>query len=215
VIAGDGPSRADRLEAWELDLGIVGPSSLASNAQIAAHRLYAGTPPQGWKNQVHDEPGLALRYRRSQRLAYTEPSWPFCWRADVLGDYGFSFGNVLTAARAGGRLRFGGLRRDFRTDGTAPPSSVIDDGGQPPSLPFYGFLGVEGRAVLHNIFLDGNTFRRSLSVDKEPLLVEFTAGLVVPFDSVEVGLSMTVTSPEFEETRSWQRFASIWFETSF
>lgn len=32
---------------------------------------------------------------------------------------------------------------------------------------WYLFAGVEGRAVARNIFLDGNTFRDSRSVDKE------------------------------------------------
>ena len=44
---------------------------------------------------------------------------------------------------------------------------------------FYGFVGVEGRFVPWNVFLDGNVFRESLSVDRKYLTADFSAGVVL------------------------------------
>jgi len=38
---------------------------------------------------------------------------------------------------------------------------------------WYVFLGTQGRAVGHNIFLDGNSVRESASVEKKPLVADF------------------------------------------
>jgi len=45
----------------------------------------------------------------------------------------------------------------------------------------YVFAGVEGRAVARDIFLDGNTFQKSPSVDKEPLVGELAVGAALLF----------------------------------
>ena len=41
---------------------------------------------------------------------------------------------------------------------------------------WYLFGGVEGRAVAHNLFLDGNTFAKSLSVQKKTFVADFQGG---------------------------------------
>lgn len=41
-------------------------------------------------------------------------------------------------------------------------------GPPPPEWEAYVFAGAEGRGVASNIFLDGNTFEDSHTVDREP-----------------------------------------------
>src|SRR6185369_7408012 len=49
------------METWRVDVGVVGPPSLAE----AAQRVWHGRDPQGWDNQLKTEVGFNLRYERS------------------------------------------------------------------------------------------------------------------------------------------------------
>ncbi|NJL59159.1 MAG: lipid A deacylase LpxR family protein, partial [Desulfobacteraceae bacterium] len=48
--------------AWELKLGVAGPSSQAENAQKQVHKLIGSEDPQGWHTQVPNEPVINLGY---------------------------------------------------------------------------------------------------------------------------------------------------------
>ncbi len=98
---------ADRfptLEHFQLDLGIVGPDSLADQAQTWVHELRGFETPKGWANQLHDEPGFALKYQRTWLLS---PSAEDPRYFDFLPELGFSLGNVETSFRAGETIRAG------------------------------------------------------------------------------------------------------------
>lgn len=57
----------DRLDNLELDVGIVGPSSGASTVQKTWHRWFGFQRPNGWDNQLEDEPGVLLSFERKWR----------------------------------------------------------------------------------------------------------------------------------------------------
>ena len=83
--------------------------------------------------------------------------------------------------RTGGlTLRLGeDLQRDFGPPRVRPAlagSGMFRPTGQ---FSWYVFGGAEGRVVARDIFLDGNTFRDSLSVDKKRFVADFQVGLVV------------------------------------
>jgi hypothetical protein len=65
-------------------------------------------------------------------------------------------------------------------------------------LAWYLFVGVEGRAVAHNIFLDGNTFKDSRSVDAEPLVGDLQFGLVLTWGRVRLSYTHVLGSHEFK-----------------
>ena len=63
----------------------------------------------------------------------------------------------------------------------------------------YGFVGAQGRAVARNIFLDGNSFRSSPSVDKEPLVADLQAGVSLFWLSgTRLDVSVMHRTEEFE-----------------
>ncbi|MGE3165089.1 MAG: lipid A deacylase LpxR family protein [Planctomycetota bacterium] len=181
----------DRLDTWQVQLGVVGPSSLAKEAQTEVHRLVDAPRPRGWRFQLHDEPGLVMAYRRDFR-AYYNPTTFQPFETDFVGNFGVRLGNVETSAQMGGEVRFGlNLSRHF------------DTAIRGPLLPMrhrlYASAGVEGRFVLQNIFLDGNTFRRSHEVDRNKFVADFWVGIHwEPCERARVSISEVFTTPEFD-----------------
>lgn len=53
----------NHVDDLEVTLGIVGPLALGEQVQKAVHRHITGSPvPQGWDNQLENEPGLILSW---------------------------------------------------------------------------------------------------------------------------------------------------------
>jgi hypothetical protein len=64
---------------------------------------------------------------------------------------------------------------------------------------FYFFVGVQGRAIARNLFLDGNTFADSRSVNSEPLVGDLSGGLSMFWgEAVKLDTSITYRTEEFE-----------------
>lgn len=181
----------DRLDTWQVQLGVVGPSSLAKEAQSEVHRLVDAPRPRGWRFQLRDEPGLVLAYRRDFR-AYYNPTTFAPLETDFVGHFGVRLGNVETSAQMGGEVRFGmNLSRHF---GTAIRGPLL-----PVRHRLYASAGVEGRFVPQNIFLDGNTFRRSHNVDRNKFVADFHVGIHwEPCERARVSVSEVFTTPEFD-----------------
>ncbi|MBU6297430.1 MAG: lipid A deacylase LpxR family protein [Alphaproteobacteria bacterium] len=51
-----------RLDQLQLQFGVIGPASLAEDAQKWVHSIIHNAKPRGWPTQLRDEPGLALIY---------------------------------------------------------------------------------------------------------------------------------------------------------
>lgn len=89
----------NRLDNFQLTLGLVGESSLADKVQEEVHRLADTQDPKGWDNQLKDELGLTLTYERKYR-GLVEFS-PFGFGADISPHFGASVGNIDTSANIG------------------------------------------------------------------------------------------------------------------
>ena len=68
---------------------------------------------------------------------------------------------------------------------------------------------MEGRYVAHSIFLDGNTFRNSHSVDREPWVGDVQVGLVLTWGEVRLSFTNIFRSDEFAEQKTSTEFGSI------
>jgi lipid A 3-O-deacylase len=167
------------LESFEVDLGIAGPESLAGGAQVNFHEWFCpGKVPRGWRNQLEDEPGLLLKYERLWRLSFNDQTAHYI---DLIPHVGGELGNIAILGNAGATLRLGwNLPDDFGVQVIDSPVSL--GGGITPSSPpfsFYAFGGADGRAVGHNLFLDGNTFRGGPSVDRVPWVADLSFGVAM------------------------------------
>ena len=198
----------DQLDQLQLTVGIIGPASLARQTQEFVHDITGSDAPKGWDTQLKNELGVVLTYQRSWRQFESGSVLGFSF--DLTPHAGAALGNVFTYANTGMTLRLG--------------HRLTDDYGPPriqPSLPgsgffvpqdgvsWYLFAGVEGRAVARNIFLDGNSFRDSRSVDKHPLVADFQFGLAINFDDIRLSYTHVLRSPEFEGQNLRDNFGAL------
>jgi len=210
IVANQGSRRYDKLE---LEIGMVGPYSFAEDVQTYWHSLFGLQVPQGWDNQLESEPGAVLYYEQARRY---DRRTVLGLQVDMIPHFGGSLGNVFTYAAAGCTVRLG--------------SNLQDDFGPPriqPSLPggayfrpergfnWYLFAGLEGRAVLRNIFLDGNTFKDSHSVDKKPFVGDGQAGVVLQWNRFRISYTQIFRTKEFDGQDRGDIFGSLSFSASF
>ncbi len=199
-----------------LQAGLIGPHSQAEDSQRLVHRLRRGVTPQGWDYQLRDEIGVNLVYERRWRM-YGRAVYETLG-IDLVPHAGASLGNVQTYANAGGTLRLGvNLPSDFGVQ-LARPGSV---GGGPTddldprvalhrNFSLYVFGAADGRAVARDIFLDGNTFRASRSVNKEPFVADLSAGAGLIAGPWQLTYTLAWRTKEFRKQRSdWNNFGSV------
>lgn len=211
LVANQGSKRYDKLE---LEVGMVGPYSFAEEVQTFWHSLFGLQAPEGWDNQLDSELGVVLYYEQARRLARKTVFLGL--ESDFIPHIGGSLGNVFTYAAAGLTFRLG--------------TDLADDFGPPrirPSLPgggyfdykkgfnWYVFSGFAGRFVLRNIFLDGNTFSDSHSVDKMSFVGDLQIGVAVQFTRFRITYTQIYRTKEFEEQDSFNVFGSLSFSYQF
>ncbi|RMF08220.1 MAG: lipid A deacylase LpxR family protein [Alphaproteobacteria bacterium] len=204
-----------RLDRLELNLGVVGPLSGAEALQKAWHDLFGFRDPRGWDNQIKNEPGLVLNYER-QWLFKRKKFFFNYLDLEFAPELGAALGNIFTFAAAGGRIRIGSnLPADYGPPRIRPslPGSAFFVAGDRVSG--YLFGAIEGRAMLRNIFLDGNSFRDSHSVDKKHLVgdIQVGAAIVIPRSRLLPPFRLSYTyiwrSKEFDGQDFGDRFGSI------
>lgn len=208
-----GERRLDTLDSVELDLGVVGPQAYGKQVQNGFHDLIQVDRAMGWENQLKNEPAVALFFSRTWR--------PQAWEAagleaDLLPQLGGSLGNVYTHAEGGLVLRFGqGLDIDYGPTHIRPSSTGIAAVDPSRDVSWYVFGGASGRAVARNIFLDGNTFVDSPSVEKNPFVADFQLGVMMAFTGYRITFSQVFRTPEFKEQHGSDRFGSLTLSARF
>ncbi|HEX8831242.1 MAG TPA: lipid A deacylase LpxR family protein [Longimicrobium sp.] len=155
---------ARRMRAVGVELGVTGRPSLGEAVQTTWHRIAGFVPPEGWENQLGFEPAFRLRYDESVladvwsgdvRIATLAPAW------------GADAGTAHVGAHAGVAARVGWAVPH-------PWSAAADRGSGPVSV--YAIGRVQQDAVARDLFLDGSTFRRSIRVERRPLVWEYELG---------------------------------------
>jgi hypothetical protein len=199
------------LENLELDAGLVGPGSLAKQVQNDFHQFIGIAQAKGWSSQLQNEPGVMLSYERLWRVPLAgDPNNGI----DIVPQLGATAGNIMTYGEAGALLRLGkGLQADYGPVRIRPAFSGTDyfnatalDG----DYGFYFFVGAQGRAVGHNIFLDGNTFRNSPNVPKKNLVADLQAGFSFFWSaSFRLDLSVVRRTQEFRGQRTPDEVCTI------
>ena len=209
-------TRSDhRLDVMELDLGIVGPSARAHEAQNFVHHLRGFDTYNGWDNQLRDEPAAQLLYEQKRRLLRAQRQGGF--GHDFIAHAGVSLGNVATHLNAGGEYRIGwDLPDDFGTsavraggDNSAPGRHGSRRSNGLRVLGLHAFLSLDARLVARDIFLDGNTFRDSLSVDKKPVVADLATGISFLAGRWKVSYAQVLRTREFDRQPHPHHYGSV------
>lgn len=204
-----------------LNVGVVGSWSYAEEAQRLVHEARGLKVPRGWDNQLHNELGVVAVYERTWRWPKHERRVGLDW--EFLPHAGVALGNVATYANLGGEFRMGlNLPDDFGTAGIDPAATTSTpvERGQTAKragfdLGLYVFARVDGRAVAHNVFLDGNTFGNSVSVDRKPLVADVSVGASLNYHNTKFTYAVTYRTEEFEQQSEAQLFGSVTVNLAF
>lgn len=217
---------ADRQDTIEVQFGLTGRYSLAEEAQDTVHRLRGIARPQGWDNQIRTEPGLVLAYERILRSSLLlQPGHGF--GMDLLSRFGGALGNIAMYASAGAQLRGGwNLPADFGYSVIRPGGVTSVDALKDRSptgsgrytmrgFSFYLFAGVQGRGVMRDIFLDGNSFRESHRVNRVPFVADLMAGATLGYEGLKLSFAKVLRTREFRGQPHDHRFGSITLSYAF
>lgn len=204
------------LDHFRITLGVVGPMSGAEQVQETFHDFIGSDHPQGWQNQLDNEPGLILSYQRKWRNWWALNNNGF--GLDLTPSAGAQLGNVRTAASVGGVVRIG---EDLPAD-YGPPliGSTLTgtDFFQPRSngsMGWYLFAGLEGNAVARDIFLDGNTFEDSLSVDKKNFVGGAQLGVAVTYNDVRYAYTHRFLTKEYDQQMGTSSYGAFTVSAKF
>jgi hypothetical protein len=204
----------DSLRMIGLQAGLVGPSAQGEWVQNNVHRAINSYEVNGWDNQLEDEPAFTLMYERKERALIASEYVGL--ELDVVPHIGVALGTLRTQASAGATLRFGDdLQRDFGPPRIRPAMGGSGYFEATPSFNWYLFVGAEGRAVARNLFLDGNTWTDSASVDKKPFVAELQYGLVLQYDRIQLAWTFVTRSRQFEQQERPQQFGAVSLSVKF
>lgn len=204
------------MDTLEFDLGIVGPHSYAEDAQTQFHEWTDSPVPRGWDNQLDDELVVDIVYMHKNKWIQSGLGNGFNY--DVIPHIGGGVGNLKTYVDAGAQLRVGwNLPNDFGTFLIRPgcECNVPIDERDPRFFSshrrfgIHAFMAIDTIAVFHDIFLDGNTFQDSHSVDKKPFTTDIMAGLSLIFSRFKMSYAYVYRTKEFENQRKATLFGSI------
>ena len=195
------------LEQLDLSLGVVGPSAQGEEVQTWFHGLIGVNEPKGWDTQLKDEPALLLTYERSWR--YRVDELPFGMQMYATPHLGGAVGNVFDYVNGGATLTLGwNLGDDYGPPRIQPSSPGSGYFQQQDGVGFYAFAGVDGRIVGRNIFLDGNTWKDSRSVEKENFVGDAQVGVALTFESARLSFTHVFRTREFKTQHNADQFGA-------
>lgn len=184
-------------DVYGVSAGVVGPSALGEQAQNEVHRLLGQRTAKGWGNQLKDEPGLILNYEKH----YYEPLTQWADTVHIIGGHA---GNIFTQVYTSYKVRAG-----YNLPSAFESGSPIFPRAPRSAWSVYGFGELSERAVARNIFLDGNTWRDSASVQKRSLVGEARVGFSIEKDGYAFTYTLMMLTEEYEGEGSRAGFGEV------
>ena len=206
-----------QLTSFEVQGGIVGSWAIGRQVQNTFHDIFGERTVRGWRSQLGNEFGAVGFWDRKWRLNHDLGNG-YSW--EIIPGVELAAGNIFTYAGVNALLRWGrGLKSNWGPDMIRPGYNgtsyfSAERGGVP--LGFDIYLGTQGRLVAQNIFLDGNTFQHSRSVDKEIAVGDVLTGIEVFYrDYLRTGFTFLLRSNEFKKQRGPDTFGGFYVSFAF
>ncbi len=202
----DGSWIPPRLDVFEITAGTVGPSARGREIQNGFHDIIGVAHAEGWTHQIKNEIGINVVFERKYRLSTAGSHDGF--GADFIPHGGFSAGNIFTYVNLGCEARAGWkLPADFGTN-LIRPSGDSNSAARPRWNAFV-FGAVDARAIARDITLDGNTFRESPHIGKQPLVADWQLGFALGSSHFQITYSQAMRTHEFKSQNKCSVFGSI------
>lgn len=199
------------MDEFELDLGVIGPEALGEDTQTWWHKVTDYAEPRGWDHQIKLEPALQLFLTRSIQVGFRNEDY---WGLDIVPHGRVALGNVYIYGEVGTLFRAGyNLPSEYIV--SPMESFSTHPSYDPPDWSVYAFAGADGRVVGRNIFLDGNTFKDSHTVDKELFVADLRAGGAIRYKGFETVVSVVHRTREFDLQVEDENFLSVTFQFHF
>lgn len=197
---------------YELQIGVLGPSSCAEQTQKYIHKILGCKYPAGWEHQLHDEFELQGVYWKGVdwRIAGRE----FGWSAHWSGEIGGMLGILQIAPGVNTELKVGYGFGDAERGHEMHVRAVAR-----PEWSVYALAGAEGRYWVRNELLDGNAGyvgnHDTMTVEKERWTGVLKAGVGARYRGIEARMLWVFPSREYRTQERTPNFASLEFGFSF
>lgn len=202
------------LDFAALSIGMVGPAAGGEAFQKFIHKVIDSPEPQGWMNQLRNEIVVQLFYEHLWRDVLVLEHAPLFQdlgiEFDFLPHLAGALGNAFVHGATGLTMRVGNdLPSDFGPPRIRPSLPGSEFFVPSRTFGWYLFAGFELRAVPHNLFLDGNTFAESLSVDKHLFVGDLQLGAALAVGVLRVSFTYVFRSKEFTTQRRPDQFGAL------
>lgn len=200
------------LEQFEVALGIVGKDALAKQVQDTIHEARNVKKLAGWDTQLQNEGIFNLYYRLSLSIPQVYEKTKHI--VDIMPQVSFAAGNAKSHAQANLIARVG---YNLSQNSLMPHINS----GFVSTLPSrYGFsieayMGLGVRAVVRNIFLQGNSFAPRKDIEVNRGVGEFIFGVSLNYKRFFLSYSAITRTKEFVSQDMPSTFGSILLGVSF
>lgn len=213
-------SKNDTLKSLTLQVGVVGPSAGMQKVQELIHSLIGSPAPQGWEHQLKDE--LIFQINYAQKKYYDlDNIFKYGYNASIVPQFGVELGNASTKVYTSALFRWGkNVPKDYGAyviDNTNYSNIPLNtkQNGENKKWRYYLNVAFKANLIAQNIFLDGNTFQESHSVEKNIFLVDVMYGLSFAYERFSIDYIRRHSTKEFKSQDGFNSYGSLLFSYSY
>lgn len=196
----------DMSDQLSLTLGVVGPASLAEDAQSLIHTVTGSDKPEGWDTQLKNELVGRVEALRVWKLARSEEA-PRQW--DVLGIAGLGLGNLQSGTGAGIALRWGSNLDYTHSTFSLEADRQVNSLAIRESNGFYVYLGAKAGVIFNDVLVQGNTFTDSRSAELEHFQNQVSGGVVWSMGKLAYVFQLSSFSSHIEYIDKREKYGAL------
>ena len=198
------------LDSLNLQLGFVGPSTKMDQVQKMIHSLIGSPKPKGWEEQIGDELIVQINY---ERRWFKELEPLFGESSNLTYYIGGDLGNASIKGVGGAHYRVGwNMPKDFaprRIDYRGYANLPIE-GSIPKTKQGYSFgIWGEGLVVARDIFLDGNSFKEGVNIEKNNFVAKGGFSISYRYKRFFIDYFRTFSTKEFKVQNYYHHYGTL------
>ena len=200
------------LQSLSLQVGIVGPSAKMKEIQKIIHTIIGSPEPQGWQYQLKDEMIVQMNY--SQKKYYNLDN-VFNYSSSIVPEFGVELGNASTKIYTSALFRWGkNVPKDYgtsvidNTNYSKIPLNINED-EKNKKWRYYLNFGLKANLIARDIFLDGNTFKESHSIEKNNFTADCIYGLSFAYKEFGVDYIRKHSTKAFKDQDAYYSYGSL------